>query len=1114
MLPLNALRLATLAALAVAAGVASAAAQTVVAGPTTTDVTATAGERFTLPIAVDMTGAGGAKLGAYRLSLRWKPSLLSFVSISGGAFGAPTTFTDSTGQGLLRLAAANANGGTGLLTIANVTFEVASTAAADTFKLAFQELNAAATFADLLPGLSVTSGVFCGGPVWGDVDNSGTVQALDAQIVLMHAVGLAVTGDTTRGDVDADTKVNPRDALVILSKVVGLDVSAFRVGQFMVSACLGGAPATLAVVPSPLALTAGDAFAARAEVRDAGGSLLVGKNLAWSSDDAAVATVDSTGQVTAVANGSATITAAVAPGITGTASVTVGDRHRWVVNPTAAQGKPSEVGSDAYPFSTIKQAIDRAAVGDTVAVGVATYTEPLSSTKRLVFLGDSGAAGMPVIVRGDAPAGVLDVAGLQVVRRVAVASSRAGLLIRADSADLSSIVANSSGGPALAVMHAQRTRIRGITVSTAGGAGIWVDSAVGAVVSITGARIAGVGSLPVPLLTGSDYGVHAAGILALADSVDIDSATVAGVTIGEMDDGNAMVVGIFTSNTGRTRVRHASVTDVGWQVGPYDGMGEGGWALGIAADSVGTLEVRDSVSVARVAGSGIAMRGDTLRVVAGVRVVDVWDAAISADSGYGRLEVSDVLTGRAPVGVEGRFGGTATIRRSEFDNSFWSGVMTGADTTAIDSVIVQVADQSGWGCGVLVDSNAAVTTIDHARIVHAGYGLGVCSRDPVTTGDPDIQPVGYVAITNSAIDGAYTAVHVHADSLLLQQDSIRAWSWGVWLEGGAPRQTAWVKLRQVAARGLFSQGLFADSALAVEVVGSAFDSTNTECLGYYSCSDTTGGIEIRRAGSVVVDSNSVTRGWGSGVSLTGVATAEVRGNVITGHQFGTFEAAGLLVRDVSSSLKVVGNAFTGNAIAGVRLGDALVTAVIDTNLIADDSASGMVLSSSLTGAISGSYNSIRRNAWYGLLDSSSVAGQSFVANNFEGNRFGLSNLGESLVDASDSWWGDPAGPSCDTVCASGDSVSANVKFAPVATDTVPSTPLGAPRFAGATTLLRGAPAAPAVVGRARMAAPVARPAGASVRPGGGGGGGESDAAQARVVVRAPRGPFSGKERRQ
>jgi hypothetical protein len=1101
---LNALRLATLAALAVAGGVAPAAAQTVVAGPTTTDVTATAGERFTLPIAVDMTGAGGAKLGAYRLSLRWKPSLLSFVSISGGGFGAPTTFTDSTGQGLLRLAAANANGAGGLLTIANVTFQVASTAAADTFKLAFQELNAATTFANLLPGLSVTSGVFCGGLVWGDVDGGGTVQALDAQIVLMHAVGLAVT-DTTRGDVDADTKVNPRDALVILSKVVGLNVSAFRVGQFTVSTCQGNAPAALTVVPSPLALTAGDAFAARAEVRDAGGSLLVGKNLAWSSDNLAVATVDSTGKVTAVANGSATITAAAAPGVTGTASVTVGDRHRWVVNPAVAQGQPSEVGSDVHPFSTIKQAVDRAAVGDTVALGVATYTEPLSSTKRLVFLGDSGAAGMPVIVRGDALAGVLDVAGLQVVRRVAIASSRVGLLIRADSADLSSIVANSSNGPALTVMHAQRTRIQGLTVSTAGGAGVWVDSAAGGVVTITGARVGGVASLPVPLLTGSDYGVYAAGMLVLADSVDIDSAIVAGVTVGETGDPNATVVGILTSNAERTRVRHTSVTDVGWQGGWDGGLGDGGWALGIAADSAGTLEVRDSVSVARVGGSGIAMRGDTLRVVAGVRVVKVWEAAISADSGYRRLEVSDVETGGAPVAVEGRYGGTATVRRSEFDGNLWSGVATGADTTAIDSVIVQVADQSGWGCGVLVDSNASVTTIDHARIAHAGYGLGVCSRDPVTTGDPDIQPVGFVAITNSVIEGAYTAVHVHADSLLLQQDSLRTWGWGVWQHGGAPRQTAWVKLRQVAARGLYSQGLFADSALAVEVVGSAFDSTNAECLGYYSCSDTTGGIEIRRAESVVVDSNWVTRGWGSGVSLTGVATAEVRGNVITGHQFGAFEAAGLRVRGVSSSLKVVGNAFTGNAIAGVRLGDAVVTAVIDTNLIADDSASGMVLSPSLVGTISGSYNSIRRNVWYGLLDSSSAAGQSLVANNFEGNKAGVRNLGASLVDASNSWWGDPAGPSCDTVCASGDSVSANVKFVPVATDTVASAPLGAPRFARAAM-----PRAPVVVGAAPASGRARaglRPASGSDRSGGGGG-----AAAARGPTHMGRGPFPGRER--
>ncbi|HWP37134.1 MAG TPA: Ig-like domain-containing protein, partial [Gemmatimonadales bacterium] len=341
----------------IAAGARTAAAQTIVAGPATTELQGVAGERLTMPIAVDLTGAPGTRLGAYRLSVRWKPSLLKFVAAGGAAFAAPVLNTDSAAQGVVKWAAANAAGATGFFTLGSVTFEVLNTAQADTLKLAFQEMTAAGSYLDLLPQLSLTTTVFCGGPVWGDMNADGILQALDAQIVLMHAVGIAV-GDTTRGDVDADTRVNPRDALIILSKVVALDVTSFRVGKFVVSTCAGLPPRSVTIFPEPIGMAVGDRFTARAEVKDSVGKIVLGKGLAWSSSNPGVATVDSTGTLTAVANGTAILTAAAAPGLTDTTTVTVGARHRWVVNAPGAQGQASEVGSDLYPFSTIKQALD------------------------------------------------------------------------------------------------------------------------------------------------------------------------------------------------------------------------------------------------------------------------------------------------------------------------------------------------------------------------------------------------------------------------------------------------------------------------------------------------------------------------------------------------------------------------------------------------------------------------------------------------------------------------------------------------------------------------------------------------------------------------------------
>jgi hypothetical protein len=69
--------------------------------------------------------------------------------------------------------------------------------------------------------------------LWGDLTGEGAINALDAQIILFHAIGGSVPVDTLPGDVDADGQVQPRDALIVLSFAVGMDVSRFRVGQAM-----------------------------------------------------------------------------------------------------------------------------------------------------------------------------------------------------------------------------------------------------------------------------------------------------------------------------------------------------------------------------------------------------------------------------------------------------------------------------------------------------------------------------------------------------------------------------------------------------------------------------------------------------------------------------------------------------------------------------------------------------------------------------------------------------------------------------------------------------------------------------------------------------------------
>ncbi len=72
-----------------------------------------------------------------------------------------------------------------------------------------------------------------------------------------------------------------------------------------------------------------------AEVRDQNGQVMAGAAVAWASSDASVAAVDVSGQVTAVANGTATITAR-AGSASGTARVTVAQQASSVtVSPAA-----------------------------------------------------------------------------------------------------------------------------------------------------------------------------------------------------------------------------------------------------------------------------------------------------------------------------------------------------------------------------------------------------------------------------------------------------------------------------------------------------------------------------------------------------------------------------------------------------------------------------------------------------------------------------------------------------------------------------------------------------------------------------------------------------------
>src|SRR4029077_12293785 len=183
-------------------------------------------------------------------------------------------------------------------------------------------------------------------------------------------------------------KVDTRDALFILSYAVGLPTPLTRVGQINAGACGGPAPRTLALQPSPVQLAPGDVITLAPNALDSTGVPTAAHGLAWSSKNPGVATVDTLGIVTAVANGSDSVIAQTVAGPVDTAFITVTDRHTWYVDGAVTTAPSQQLGSSAFPFATIPQALGRAAAGDTVRIALAPRPYgPATIAKPVIVLG-------------------------------------------------------------------------------------------------------------------------------------------------------------------------------------------------------------------------------------------------------------------------------------------------------------------------------------------------------------------------------------------------------------------------------------------------------------------------------------------------------------------------------------------------------------------------------------------------------------------------------------------------------------------------------------------------------------------------------------------------------
>ena len=447
------------------------------------------GQQALVPIVVDLR-PGSYSMGSYQLTLSWNPAVLRYIRTGVGGFGVPVVNENNAATGSLVLAGAQIASTTGIVTLANVTFEMLVSSGSSPVTVVSPEFTSTVSFGAI--PVQATPGTVCtSGGKFGDINNDGSILSNDALLIVTAAVGLPIAPYTLgNGDVDADGDADTRDALIILSSAVGLPTGGFRVGQPSGGAC-GGSPATtMSISPVGVQLAVGDTLPMSVQLLDASGNPTDAKGLVWSSTAPSVVSVDSAGVVTALSNGSATITAS-AIGVTPKSSgMQVQDRHKWWVDAEFAGTSTIHLGSFDYPFGEIQTAVDAAGPGDTVAVnffGPAGYG-PVTITKPIFIIGALDSFnGLPRIRNSTGPAITSNASGTVLLRNLKLEESNAGLDARGDSLIVDSVTTHALRGPAFAVRGMQYAALSRISAASAVLAGVLADS-TGAVF-ITGADL-------------------------------------------------------------------------------------------------------------------------------------------------------------------------------------------------------------------------------------------------------------------------------------------------------------------------------------------------------------------------------------------------------------------------------------------------------------------------------------------------------------------------------------------------------------------------------------------------------------------------------------------------
>ena len=303
-----------------------------VAAGTSTKIQVAPGMKFSVPLLMTVPTAGTTSatgsvvaVSSIAAQLNWNAAGLTIDSVTAGNFGtvSATILSPTVGRAVLSVFSASSASGT--VTLAYAWFTASASVAGTQLHLDVSEASNAQGAVLATPRSSTGTDVCVASfGKWGDVNGDSLVNILDAQQIARFTVGMAVADLNTfqsTGDVTGDNAINVIDAQQVARFAIGLSApSRTATSTFVVPPI-----ASVAVSPSAgLSVGVGSGGHVFVDARSASGAPLAGcRGVTWTSSDTTKVRVTATGDVTGVATGNATITAAVG-GQSASVAVTVG----------------------------------------------------------------------------------------------------------------------------------------------------------------------------------------------------------------------------------------------------------------------------------------------------------------------------------------------------------------------------------------------------------------------------------------------------------------------------------------------------------------------------------------------------------------------------------------------------------------------------------------------------------------------------------------------------------------------------------------------------------------------------------------------------------------------